>query len=186
MSLEDQTEPKHQSSSLPLVGGLQVHVAGANHRCLSGLSHWCHAGIPCFRLRQVVAVSLKAPICTAALLSAHAVTWSETDEAPCSSAFITKSHKEDKDSIQLLDEAEALELVEFNPSMETWGNHYRQSQDSWRSTSTGSTLEDSEEAILKYFPKPSCKAVTAPSWMQYVAMRKGHKRCCLKSRIILT
>ena len=72
--------------------------------------------------------------------------------------------EDDEDSIQLLDDAEALELVEFDPRVEP--------KDTWNPPSAianflekhfNRTLEEGErEAILKDFPKPHCKAIVAP------------------------
>ena len=115
----------------------------------------CYCGQPHGTARRSAALRIPSPAPT---------TWSETDEAPCSSASVKRSREEDEDSIHLLDESEALELVEFDPSVEP--------KDSWEPPKAiagflekhfNSGLEDSEkEAILKDFPKPSCKAVAAP------------------------
>ena len=74
------------------------------------------------------------------------------------------SGKDDEDVINLLDESEALELVEFDPSVNP--------KDSWEPSKAISAfldkhfnraLSDSErEAIMKDFPKPSCEAMTVP------------------------
>ena len=71
---------------------------------------------------------------------------------------------DDEDAIELLDEAEALELVEFDPCVEP--------KDSWQApTSITSFLdkhfnkalsEEERSAIMKDFPKPVCKVLSAP------------------------
>ena len=92
----------------------------------------------------------------------------ESDESPGTSSSLCRKRpqdaQDDEDSIHLLDEAEALELVEFDPSVEP--------KDTWNPPSSmvnflekhfNRTLEEGErEAILKDFPKPHCKAVVAP------------------------
>ena len=66
--------------------------------------------------------------------------------------------------IHLLDEAEALELVEFDPSVEpkdTWNPPL--SMVNFLEKHFNRTLDEGErEAILKDFPKPHCKAIVAP------------------------
>ena len=65
-----------------------------------------------------------------------------------------------EDAIELLDEAEALELVEFDPSVEP--------KNSWEAPPSISTFlertlsEEEKSAIMKDFPKPSCKVLSAP------------------------
>ena len=92
----------------------------------------------------------------------------ETDTDPgASSSLLHKRQQEGKDkedTIELLDESEALELVEFDPSVEP--------KDAWSPPSPmvsflekhfNRTLEEDErEAILKDFPKPHCKTIIAP------------------------
>ena len=92
----------------------------------------------------------------------------ETDTYPgASSSLICKRQQEgqdEEDTIQLLDESEALELVEFDPSVEP--------KDAWNPPPPmvsflekhfNRTLEEDErEAILKDFPKPYCKTIIAP------------------------
>ena len=70
----------------------------------------------------------------------------------------------DEDAINLLDEAEALELIEFDPSVEP--------KDSWEPPNSMTSFldkhfnralsEEEKEAIMKDFPKPSCKVLSAP------------------------
>ena len=86
----------------------------------------------------------------------------------CSRALASDKESQDdpneEDSVQLLDEAEALELVEFDPSIDP--------KDTWEPPSAMASflqkhfnisLEEGEkEAILKDFPKPSCKALKTP------------------------
>lgn len=70
---------------------------------------------------------------------------------------------EDEDSIQLLDESEALELVGYDPNIEPkniWDPP--SSMVCFLETHFNRTLEESErEAILKDFLKPHCKAIMA-------------------------
>ena len=71
---------------------------------------------------------------------------------------------EDEDAIELLDEAEALELVEFDPSVEP--------KESWQAPASISSFldkhfnralsEEEKSAIMKDFLKPSCKVLSAP------------------------
>ena len=88
-------------------------------------------------------------------------------EIPGPSGLVSKPDKHsetDEDVIKLLDESEALELVEFDPSVSP--------KDSWEPPKTISgflekhfnrALADSErEAIMKDFPKPACEAMAAP------------------------
>ena len=72
--------------------------------------------------------------------------------------------EDDEDSVQLLDDAEALELIEFDPSVEpkdTWSPPPAMA--GFLERHFNRTLEESErEAILKDFPKPNCKATVTP------------------------
>ena len=74
------------------------------------------------------------------------------------------SNSEDEDKLDLLSDAEALELVEFDPAVEP--------EDAWEPPkSMASYLEKhfnkplaraERMAILKDFPKPSCPALEVP------------------------
>ena len=84
----------------------------------------------------------------------------------CTSGLEKRSVNDDQDldSIQLLDESEALELVEFDPSVEQKG--------AWAPPQVIVTflekhfnralLEEEREGIMKDFPKPKAKILTAP------------------------
>ena len=75
-----------------------------------------------------------------------------------------KVTEDDEDAIELLDEAEALELVEFDPSVEP--------KDSWQAPTPITSFldkhfnkalsEEERSAIMKDFPKPTCKVLSAP------------------------
>jgi len=70
----------------------------------------------------------------------------------------------DEDVVDLLDESEALEMIEFDPSVEP--------SDTWQPPASISNFlekhfnrslsEDEKEAIMKDFPKPNCKVLSAP------------------------
>jgi len=70
----------------------------------------------------------------------------------------------DEDMVDLLDESEALEMIEFDPSVEPL--------DTWQPPTSISNFlekhfnrslsEDEKEAIMKDFPKPNCKVLSAP------------------------
>lgn len=97
-------------------------------------------------------------------------------DAPGPSGLVAKNTQPDKtqlgedDVINLLDESEALELVEFDPSVNP--------KDSWEPPKPiasfldkhfNRALTDSErEAIMKNFPKPVCEAMTVPKLDQEV------------------
>ena len=84
---------------------------------------------------------------------------------------------EEEDTVQLLEEAEALELVEFDPSVEP--------KDAWEPPMAmtsflerhfNRSLEEGErEAILKDFPKPTCKALQAPKLDEQVKQQLKRK-----------
>lgn len=92
----------------------------------------------------------------------------EVDTNSCISSPLLRKRlqevEDDEDSVQLLDDAEALELVEFDPSVEpkdSWSPP--QAMLSFLEKHFNQSLEDVErEAILKDFPKPLCKALLAP------------------------
>ena len=77
---------------------------------------------------------------------------------------LTQVDEEDEDSVLLLDDSEALELIEFDPSVEpkdTWSPPT--AVENFLQKYFNRTLEEGErEAILKDFPKPNCKAAVAP------------------------
>ena len=88
-----------------------------------------------------------------------------------------KSH-DVEDAIDLLDESEALEMVEFDPSVspkDSW--ELPRSMVSFLEKHFNRSLSDSErEAIMKDFPKPNCEALTVPKLDQEVKeqlKRKG-------------
>lgn len=87
-------------------------------------------------------------------------------------------NSDSEDAIQLLDEAEALELVEFDPGVD--------SKDAWDPPKPmtsflekhfNRSLSDAErEAIMKDFPKPNCPVMSAPKLDEQVKdqlKRKG-------------
>ena len=86
--------------------------------------------------------------------------WSSREDGAGPSALRT----EDEDFVDLLDEEEALELVEFDPKVEA--------KDTWPPPKSMKTFlekyfnkslsEEEREAILKDFPKPDTKAVLTP------------------------
>ncbi len=77
---------------------------------------------------------------------------------------------EEEDSVELLDPSEALELVEFDPKVE--------SESSWEPSKpisaflekhfNRSLTEAERKAILKDFPKPTCEALMVPKLDQQV------------------
>ena len=76
----------------------------------------------------------------------------------------TKKSSAEEDVIDLLDDSEALELVEFDPkvkSPDTW--EPPQSIKNFLEKYFNRALADEErEAIKKDFPRPNCEAVTTP------------------------
>ena len=72
--------------------------------------------------------------------------------------------EEDEDVVDLLDEAEALELVEFDPKVNP--------EDTWEPPQAIATFlerhfnrslsNEEQEAIMKDFPRPNCDAVVTP------------------------
>ena len=86
--------------------------------------------------------------------------WSSREDGAGPSALRT----EDEDFVDLLDEEEALELVEFDPKVDA--------KDTWPPPKSMKTFlekhfnkslsEEEREAILKDFPKPDTKAVSTP------------------------
>jgi len=83
-----------------------------------------------------------------------------------------------ENAIELLDEAEALELVEFDPGVDP--------KDSWDPPKPvasflekhfNRTLSDAErEAIMKDFPKPNCQVMSAPKLDEQVKDQLKKKR----------
>ena len=73
-------------------------------------------------------------------------------------------NSDSEDVIQLLDEAEALELIEFDPdvdSKDTWDPP--KSMTSYLEKHFNRSLSDAErEAIMNDFPKPNCHVMSAP------------------------
>ena len=100
---------------------------------------------------------------------------------PCCSRSLLESQEDlqnDEDTVQLLEEAEALELVEFDPSVDpkdTWDPPSAMA--SFLQKHFNRSLEEGEkEAILKDFPMPSCKALKTPKLDEQVKeqlKRKG-------------
>ena len=75
-----------------------------------------------------------------------------------------ETEEEDGDTIQLLGEAEALELVEFDPSVspkDSWDPPKAMSEFLQKHFNRTLTVAE-REAILKEFPKPNCEALTVP------------------------
>ena len=118
----------------------------------------------------------------ASFLAPRAPPSADASEAGCSSSGYLRNEfqevQDDEDSIDLLNEAEALELVEFDPSIDP--------KDSWDPPAPmvgflekhfNRSLEEGErEAILRDFPKPTCKAVAVPKLDEQVKeqlKRKG-------------
>ena len=72
--------------------------------------------------------------------------------------------EEEEDTVDLLDEVEALEFIEFDPSVDP--------KDSWEAPASitsfldkhfnRSLSEDEKSAIMKDFPKPNSKVLSAP------------------------
>ena len=72
--------------------------------------------------------------------------------------------RSEEDLVELLDDSEALELVEFDPSVD--------SKDAWTPSHAISSFlekhfncaltEEEREAIMKDFPKPACSVMWVP------------------------
>ena len=81
----------------------------------------------------------------------------------------------DEDVVDLLDEAEALELVEFDPKVDP--------KDTWRAPQVTATFLEryfnrslsTEErgAIMKDFPRPNCDVVVTLKMYEEVKSRRG-------------
>ena len=76
----------------------------------------------------------------------------------------TEKPQDVEDTIDLLDELEALEMVNFDPSVslkDSW--EPPRSMVSFLERQFNRSLSDLErEAIMKDFPKPNCEALTVP------------------------
>ena len=76
----------------------------------------------------------------------------------------SQSQDQEEDRVELLSEGEALEFIEFDPTVDP--------KDSWKAPSTitsflqkhfnRSLSDDEREAIMKDFPRPRCDALTTP------------------------
>lgn len=76
----------------------------------------------------------------------------------------SQSQDQEEDRVELLSEGEALEFIEFDPTVDP--------KDSWKAPSTmtlflekhfnRSLSDDEREAIMKDFPRSHCDALTTP------------------------
>ena len=96
-------------------------------------------------------------------------------EASCNSGLLQDSEEEEKDTLTLLSEAEALELVEFDPAV--------QSENTWDPPSVikaflerhfnRSLSEEEMKKILGDFPKPACEVPRLDNQLKEHLQNKG-------------
>ena len=81
-----------------------------------------------------------------------------------------EDEEEEEDVLFLLDESEALELVEFDPTVDskTHGSYHNVSSPSWRKYFNKSLSDEERATIMKDSPKSKCDALVAPQLDQQV------------------
>lgn len=67
----------------------------------------------------------------------------------------------DNSDEDLLDEAEAFEFTEFDPSVEPKDSHKSPNSSFVDKYSNRTIKEEETEAMIKEFPKPSCKVLSS-------------------------